>query len=110
MAVFHNGVPVITLDSPFDARLIKEFTPLTIESNETRLLIDIHVVDFDSKIVTGLRSITMPACMTREFLAAAESQRSQPEQQAQASAQIDKWYETSPVHLSTLTEMKMFGG
>jgi hypothetical protein len=75
---FRNGKPVITLDSPFNARIIPDIQFFDIKNEETRLVIDIHIVDSASNIIKGLRAITMPPELTLQFLSATQDQLALP--------------------------------
>lgn len=101
-----KGKPVITLDSPFDARMIKDIQLYNIENKETRLVIDVHIVDSSSTIVRGLRSITMPNGFSIDFLSAVQDQmgNSNPGQ-----TQHQEWMASSPDVLTKQTRMWLLG-
>jgi hypothetical protein len=68
------------IDAPFDSTLYKK-TQLClpdITNKEQRLLIDIHVVDYNTKILKVLRSVTMPPDLTLKFLSAVQDQIAMP--------------------------------
>jgi hypothetical protein len=66
----------LIFDCPFDARLIpKEVLRLPdITNGLQRLLIDIHLVDTATNVLRGIRAVTLPPALTRDFLAAVQDQ------------------------------------
>lgn len=71
----NNGKPLITLDAPFDIRLlpVDQRQLHSIDNADQRLAIEIHAVD-ENKIVRALRLVTMPPSMTVRFLSAVQDQ------------------------------------
>lgn len=71
--------PLLTLDAPFDVRLIPadDRRLYDIENDQHRLLIDLHAID-EHKIIKVLRGLTMPPKMTVEFLSAVMDQSLMP--------------------------------
>ena len=101
-----KGKPVFTFDSPFDARVIHDIQLYNIENKETRLAIDIHIVDSESKMVRGLRSITMPPGFTIEFLSAVQDQITNHNSGEQ---QYQQWMASQPYELAHQTNMWLLG-
>lgn len=66
----------LIFDCPFDARLIStdERDLPNIDNAETRYFFDIHLVDSQTNVIRGLRGITLPSELTRDFLCAVEEQ------------------------------------
>lgn len=66
----------LTFDCPFDVRLISkgDLALHDINSQNQRLLIDIHLIDTQTMIVKALRAVTLPPELTRNFLAEAQEQ------------------------------------
>jgi hypothetical protein len=66
----------LIFDCPFDARLIpKEVLRLPdVSDGLQRMLIDIHLVDTATNTVRGIRAVTLPPGITRDFLAAVQDQ------------------------------------
>lgn len=70
------GQRPIELDCPFDARLIQRdalFVP-DITNQEQRLMVEVHIVDSATKIVRGLRGVTLSPAFTLAFLSAVQDQ------------------------------------
>jgi hypothetical protein len=101
-----SGKPVFTLDSPYDARSINDIQLYDIQNSETRINIDVHIVDLSSKLVRGLRSITMPPSLTLEFLSAVQDQIASLEA---GNAQLDRWMCMEPHALTKQTHMWLMG-
>lgn len=101
-----KGKPVITLDSPFDARVVPDIRLHDINSKESRLNIDVHIVDLASKIVRGLRSITMPPDLTVQFLSAVQDQLCDNNSGEQ---QYQRWMACQPHELVGKTKMWVLG-
>lgn len=101
-----KGKPVISLDSPFDARLIPDVQLYNVDSKETRLAIDVHIVDSASKIIKGLRAISMPPGFSIEFLSAVQDQISS---QNNGEQQLQQWMTYQPHELSKQTHMWLLG-
>ena len=70
-----KGKPVLTLDCPFDAKLLPrdELALHSIENEQQRLAIEIHVVD-EHRIVRALRLVTLSNKMTLSFLSSVQDQ------------------------------------
>lgn len=90
----HNK-PVITLDSPFDARVIQDINWHNIDNTEQRLVIDAHIVDSDTNIIRGLRAVTMPPTLTLAFFSAVQDQLAA----HGGDAQWRIWMQSQPVEL-----------
>jgi len=62
-------------DAPFDARIIGnlDIDSYVLDAEESRILINIHVIDNNSNVVV-LRAVTMPPKLTKEFLASTRKQ------------------------------------
>jgi len=97
---------LITLDSPFDARLISDIQLYDVNSVETRLTIDVHIVDSATKIIRGLRLITMPPGMTLEFLSAVQDQIGVGRA---GDEQYKEWMAMQPHELAKQTQMWLMG-
>ena len=78
----------LIFDCPFDARLIpKEVLRLPdVTSDLQRLLVDIHLVDTATHTVRGIRAVTLPPGITRDFLAAVRNQLADPRNMASMAA------------------------
>lgn len=101
-----RGVPVFTLDSPFDARLIKDIQLYDVNNSETRINIEVHVVDLSTQLVCGLRSITMPPGLTVAFLSAVQDQLTD---LATGNEQLQKWMRLEPQKLTKQVHMWLMG-
>ena len=100
-----KGRPVLTLDSPFDARLVRDIQLHNIESPHSRLVIEVHIVDGSSLLVKGLRAVTMSPELSLAFLAAVQDQLAS---SFSGTAQHDQWALKSPPELllqSTIHKM-----
>ena len=102
----NKGRPLITLDAPFDVRLIpKNLLALhSIDNAQQRLLIDLHAID-EHKILRALRVITMPPELTLEFLQAAQDQMASIDRQGI----MERWMQLSPDTLAVTTKMYLMG-
>lgn len=101
-----NDQPVLTLDSPFDARLIDDIKLHDITSSESRLMIEVHIVDSATGRIKGLRGVSMPPDMTRAFLMAVQDQLSSPKSTME---QTMAWMAHQPVDLVKQTKMWVMG-
>lgn len=102
-----TNAPVLTLDSPFDARFIKDIRLDDITGAEDRLLVEGHIVDTATNIIKGLRAVTMPPDMTVAFLSAVQEQLSS---QQSGTEQMQAWMAYQPVDLIKQTKMWVMGG
>lgn len=100
-----RGKTVMTLDSPFDARVIPDLNLHSINNSEQRLVIETHIVDSSTKIIRGLRAITMPPELTVKFLSAVQDQLSS--QQSEHQMQI--WMQQRPDQLFSQTQTYQMG-
>lgn len=100
--------PLITLDAPFDARLIpSDLLDLpSITNAEQRLVIDIHAMD-ENLIVKALRGITFPPDLTLEFFSAVQDQLAIP---GNNEDQYKKWLNYEPINLIKLVKLRLLGG
>ncbi|TAY24461.1 hypothetical protein ELH92_25905 [Rhizobium ruizarguesonis] len=66
----------LIFDCPFDARIIPKdrLTLPDVANDQQRLLIDIHLVDTASKLVNGIKVITLSPKLSLDFLLAAQDQ------------------------------------
>ena len=102
-----TNAPVLTLDSPFDARFIEDIRLDDITGAEDRLLVEGHIVDTSTNIIKGLRAVTMPPDMTVAFLSAVQEQLSSHQS---GTEQIQAWMAYQPVDLIKQTKMWVMGG
>lgn len=101
-----KGQAIFTFDCPFDARLIDDIQFHNVENAEARLRIDIHIVDLTTKIVRGLRSITMPPALTLEFLSEVQNQLAD---HRSGEGQYQEWLNTDIQNLPKNTNMWLLG-
>lgn len=73
-----KGKPVLTLDSPFQVKDITDVELPSINNDQERLLIELHVVDMPGLTIKGLRGFTLSPETTREFLSAVQDQYAHP--------------------------------
>lgn len=99
---FDKKVPVATLDSPFDARLINNIDLHNIENEYQRLSISVDIVDTATNLVRGLRLITMPPNLTVTFLSAVQDQLASAES---GDSQYQIWMTFRPDDLAKQTKM-----
>ena len=104
---YEKGKLTLSLDSPFDARVIHDIQFYDITTSETRLAIEVHIVDSATKIIKGLRFLTMPPGMTIEFLSAVQDQLANPNS---GDDQWQKWMAQQPFELAKRTQMWLMGG
>ncbi|HCG5282822.1 TPA: hypothetical protein NJZ47_000697 [Vibrio parahaemolyticus] len=97
---------VTTLDSPFDARLIPDMTMEELTTPESRYCIEIHIVDSSTNVVRGLRSITMPAGLSRDVMNAVKKQLGS---RSNGEAQMSRWMQKAPHKLAKKTLMWKMG-
>lgn len=66
----------LIFDCPFDARLIStdERDLPNVDNAEARYFFDIHLVDSQTNVIRGLRAVTFPSDLTRDFLCAVQEQ------------------------------------
>ncbi|MFL9757794.1 hypothetical protein BCV26_015085 [Vibrio cyclitrophicus] len=104
---FRDGrTKVITLDSPFDVRLLPDLMMWELNTPESRFCIDVHVVDSRTQLVRGLRSITMPVGLSRELLTAVKKQLNN---KSCGQVQMNRWMQKAPHKLAKKTLMWKMG-
>lgn len=105
---FHDkkGRPVLTLDSPFESRVIQDINLHDIENSRQRLLIQVHIVDSTTNKVKGLRALTMPPELTIEFLTKVQEQLSSIDN---GEAQMQSWMRKQPNHLISQVKRYQMG-
>jgi hypothetical protein len=89
--------PILTFDCPFDIRILPEdarVLPNT-ETAESRFVFEVHAID-ERCILRGLRSVTMPPDMTREFFSAVQDQLAS---HASGEVRLQEWMRFEPVEL-----------
>ena len=101
-----KGRPVLTLDSPFDARIIPDIDLHDVTTSETRLAIDINVIDTATNIVKALRLVTMPPELTLSFLSAVQDQLVSI---SNGELQHQQWMQTTPAELLLSTTAHKMG-
>lgn len=97
---------IMTFDSPFDSRVIPDLQLYNVENNQTRLLIDVHIVDSSTNLICALRAVTMPNDMTLAFFSAVQDQLSS---KASGEKQLQSWLNTDLKILSKETKMYCLG-
>jgi hypothetical protein len=105
----NQGHPVISLDCPFDARIIPKeslFLPDITKPLE-RLLFEVHGID-ENKILRCLRGLTLSPKSTLDLFAAVQDQLASTNQQAEAIA-MSKWAALEPFQLALLHDMEICG-
>jgi hypothetical protein len=100
-----RGRPVLTLDTPFDARVIPDLALHNIDNAEQRLAIELHAVDSRNNLVRALRLVTMPADFTRRFLSAVQDQLAA----VGGGMLLDDWMQTPAQDLADEIEMVEMG-
>lgn len=102
-----NGRPSLTLDCPFDLRLVppEKRQLYDIESGAERLLLEVHAVD-ERGILRGLRAVTLPVPLTLSFFSAVQDQLSSP---ARGDDQYAIWQRHATEELCTWTDMQVCG-
>jgi hypothetical protein len=102
-----NGRPSLTLDCPFDLRLVPpEKRQLhDIESGAERLLFEVHAVD-ENNILRGLRAVTLPAPLTLAFFSAVQDQLAS---SLLGDAQHAAWQRREPVEICATVDMQVCG-
>jgi len=95
-----KGRPVITMDTPFDARIIPDIKLYDVMNTDTRYAIEIHCVDTATNKIKALRHITMPYELTVAFMSAVQDQlttKADPKQ-------LNIWMQQQPVELIKTTK------
>ncbi len=87
-----NNKPVVTLDSFFNAKLIKEISLYDITNSEERLEIEVHVVDTETNIIKAIKLMTMPNDLTLAFMSAVQNQIAF---SGDVNKQLNKWLSES---------------
>lgn len=89
--------PIFTHDCPFDVRLLPEDARAlpNIETAESRFVFEVHAID-ERCILRGLRLVTMPPDMTREFFSAVQDQLAS---HASGEVRLQEWMRFEPVEL-----------
>ena len=89
--------PILTFDCPFDIRILPEDARVlpNIETAESRFVFEVHAID-ERCILRGLRPVTMPPDMTREFFSAVQDQLAS---HAAGEVRLQEWMRFEPVEL-----------
>lgn len=98
--------PVLRFESPFNARLYNDLNIPFIDSGNTRLLIHIHLIDRSTKIIKGLRMLTMPAELTLRLFSAVKDQLVS---SSSGDIQQAKWLQKTPLELFNQTKSYKMG-
>lgn len=101
-----QGRPILTLDSPFDARNIPDIKLHDVTNDKTRLLIDIHIIDSATNIIKGLRAVTMPPDLTIAFLSATQDQLTNVNN---GDSQMKIWLQKEPNKIIVTTKKYLMG-
>ena len=98
----------LIFEAPFDVRRISpEIRDLpNIENDRQRLGVEIHLVDTATAILKGIRYVTLPASLTRRFLAAALDQLADPRNM---SAYLAKYHRMPVTSLPCLANVEPCG-
>lgn len=107
---FLKGKEIISLDAQFDARKYpKEQLDLhSINNTQERLLVNIVVVDRETKRVKALRSITLSPEMTINFLSAVQEQLVHT-RTSESENQILQWLSLPLPELHSMIEVEELG-
>jgi hypothetical protein len=103
----HDMRPILTFDCRFDIRILPEdarVLPNT-ETAESRFVFEVHAID-ERCILRGLRSVTMPPDMTREFFSAVQDQLAS---HASGEVRLQEWMRFEPVELVKRITMRHCG-
>jgi len=102
-----NGKPLLTLDAPFDIRILPEDQRNlhSIDNAEQRLAIEIHGID-EKKIIRALRLVTMPPAMTIKFLSVVQDQLTSVDP---GNRKMNSWLMQQPNDLINTTETWILG-
>ena len=89
--------PILTFDCPFDIRVTPEDARVlpNIETAESRFVFEVHAID-ERCILRGLRPVTMPPDMTRDFFSAVQDQLAS---HASGEVRLQEWMRFEPVEL-----------
>lgn len=101
-----KGKPVLSMDSQFNSKIIHDIQLHNIETAETRLLIEVHIIDTESGLIKGLRGITMPPALTLKFFSAVQDQLAGAEN---GESQHAIWAQLEPEQLTKSTRMFLMG-
>ena len=99
--------PILTFDCPFDIRVTPEdarVLPNT-ETAESRFVFEVHAID-ERCILRGLRPVTMPPDMTRDFFSAVQDQLAS---HASGEVRLQEWMRLEPVELVKRIAMRHCG-
>jgi hypothetical protein len=99
--------PILTFDCPFDIRVTPEDARVlpNIETAESRFVFEVHAID-ERCILRGLRSVTMPPDMTRDFFSAVQDQLAS---HASGEVRLQEWMRLEPVELVKRIAMRHCG-
>ena len=99
--------PILTFDCPFDIRVTPEDARVlpNIETAESRFVFEVHAID-ERCILRGLRSVTMPPDMTRDFFSAVQDQLAS---HASGEVRLQEWMRLEPVELVKRITMRHCG-
>jgi hypothetical protein len=109
--------PILTFDCPFDIRILPEdarVLPNT-ETAESRFVFEVHAIAVGASlpltcaercILRGLRPVTMPPDMTREFFSAVQDQLAS---HASGEVRLQEWMRLEPVELVKRITMRHCG-
>jgi hypothetical protein len=97
---------IFSCDSSFDARINHDLSLFDVLTNETRMVVDLHVLDFPTNIIRVLRVVTMPPALTRKFMIAVQDQLSSVKNDLD---QYNNWMKSSTSELISQTKMYEMG-
>lgn len=102
----HSISSPIVFDTTFDARIIPDIDLVDLSKPETRLLINVHIVESTTKMLLALRSITMSPELSRVLMAATKEQIASSDN---GDAQCREWRRSSVYELENKTDMYVMG-
>jgi hypothetical protein len=99
--------PILTFDCPFDIRVTPEDARVlpNAETAESRFVFEVHAID-ERCILRGLRPVTMPPDMTREFFSAVQDQLAS---HTSGEVRLQEWMRLEPVELVKRITMRHCG-
>jgi hypothetical protein len=105
--IYGDKGPLLTLDAPFDARIIprEDLQLYSIDNVEQRLVVELHAID-EHKTIRALRALSMPNELTLAFLSAVQEQFCAV---GESSAALSKWLQYEPNELIKKTQTWTLG-
>ena len=101
-----KGRPVLTLDSPFQAKDVRDLALPDIENDQQRLFVELHVVDMTTRTLKAIRGFTLSPEFSVAFLSSVQDQLAHP---GDGMQQLQQWFAQPVTGLASQVKMHQCG-